>query len=60
MIDEITKSVRKARHKISASCDHDVSKLIEYYKLKQEKHRELLIETKHVSVDVSEEEKIRA
>jgi hypothetical protein len=35
--------VRKARMAISAQCDHDPKKLVEYYMKLQERHRDRLV-----------------
>jgi hypothetical protein len=35
--------VRKARMAISAQCDHDPKKMIEYYMKLQERHRDRLV-----------------
>lgn len=41
--DSPLQRVRKARMAISAQCDHDPKKLIEYYMNLQERHRDRLV-----------------
>lgn len=36
--DPLIKSIRDVRHEISKQFDHDVEKIINYYKKKQENH----------------------
>ena len=36
-------AIREARHKISASIDHDPSRLVEHYRALQKRHRERLV-----------------
>jgi hypothetical protein len=40
--DPAIQAVRDARHQISRSVEHDPYRLVEYYRKKQDKHRERL------------------
>ncbi len=40
--DPAIQAVRDARHEISKSVDHDPQKLVEYYRQRQERHRDRL------------------
>jgi hypothetical protein len=41
--DPTIADVRKARHRISESVNHDPRKLVEYYQQLQQRHRERLV-----------------
>jgi hypothetical protein len=41
--DPAIQAVREARHRISASVDHDPRKLVERYQRLQERHRQRLL-----------------
>ena len=41
--DPVISSIRKARHQISASVGHDPHRLAEYYKSRQERHRDRVV-----------------
>ncbi len=41
--DPAIQAVRDARHQISESVDHDPQKLVEYYRQRQERHRDRLV-----------------
>ena len=41
--DPAIAAIRKARHKISASVDHDPRKLVEHYRALQKRHQERLV-----------------
>ena len=41
--DPAIQAVRDARHQISKSVDHDPQKLVEYYRRRQERHRDRLV-----------------
>jgi len=41
--DPAIQAVRAARHQISESVDHDPKKLVEYYRQRQEHHRDRLV-----------------
>lgn len=41
--DPAIAAVREARHRISATVDHDPRKLVAYYRQLQERHRERVI-----------------
>jgi len=43
--DPLIKSIRDVRHEISKQFNHDVDKIINYYKNKQEKHSDRLIDS---------------
>jgi hypothetical protein len=54
--DSPIQRVRKARMAISAHCDHDPKKLIEYYMNLQERHKDWLVfEPKTPATDVLSE-----
>ncbi|HEX6751083.1 MAG TPA: hypothetical protein VF092_27585 [Longimicrobium sp.] len=44
-IDPTLERIRRVRHEISAACDHDPYKLVEYYMRLQEQHRDRLVDT---------------
>ena len=37
--------IRRARHEISAACEHDPYRLVQYYIELQEQHRDRLVDT---------------
>jgi len=41
--DPVLDRIREARHLISAQCDHDPKKLVEYYMERQRQHPEKLV-----------------
>jgi hypothetical protein len=41
--DPVIDEIRAARHRISAACDHDPKKLVDYYRRLQEKYRDRII-----------------
>jgi hypothetical protein len=41
--DPTIKAVRDARHRISGRVGHDPRKLVEYYRLLQDRHRQRLV-----------------
>ncbi len=41
--DPLISAIREARHKISASVNHDPGKLVEHYKKLQERHKDRLV-----------------
>lgn len=41
--DPVVQAVRDARHQISESVGHDLRKLVEYYRQRQEKHLDRLV-----------------
>ena len=41
--DPAIQAVRDARHQISESAGHDPQKIVEYYRKRQERHRERLV-----------------
>lgn len=43
--DPVIQRVREARHKISAKCDHDPQKLVNYYIELQEKYKDRLLKS---------------
>lgn len=43
--------IRRVRHEISAECEHDPYKLVEYYIGLQEQHRDGLIGIRNESTD---------
>lgn len=43
MPDPVIDEIREIRHRISAQCDHDPAKLVEYYQKIQEQYADRLI-----------------
>jgi hypothetical protein len=44
--DPTIQAIREARHRISASVDHDLRKLVAYYRKLQAPHRDRLVRNK--------------
>ena len=44
--DPAIQAVRDVRHQISEYADHDPQKLVEYYRQRQERHRDRLVSRK--------------
>jgi hypothetical protein len=47
--DPAIAAIREARHKISASVDHDPRRLVEHYRKLQQRHRDRLV-SRHAEV----------
>ena len=41
--DPIIQAIRDVRHQISESVDHDLRKLLEYYRIRQKRYRDRLV-----------------
>jgi hypothetical protein len=56
--DPTIKAIRDARHRISEMVDHDPRKLVQYYRQRQERHRERLVEgSEHALMLLTEEQR---
>jgi len=55
--DPTITAIREARHKISASVNHDPRKLVAHYRELQERHRERLV-SRHTAVTERQDEHV--
>ena len=53
--DPTIAAIREARHKISASVNHDPHKLVAHYRALQERHRERLVSRQTAGVERQDE-----